>query len=62
MPEKSVVKAFCGSSMSRHALAGNLQGACDALLMWNKAGGQVVRGLTRRRTAEHELCLAGLAG
>lgn len=52
--------AFCGSSMSRRALAGNLRGACDALLMWDKAGGKVVRGLTRRRAAERSLCLEGL--
>lgn len=52
--------AFCKSSMSRRALAGDLRGACDALLMWNKAGGKVVRGLTNRRKAERELCLSGL--
>lgn len=55
------IAGFCGSSMSRRAKAGDLRGACDALLMWNKAGGKVVRGLTRRREAERELCLAGLA-
>lgn len=55
------VAGFCGSSMSRRAKAGDLRGACDALLMWNKAGGREVRGLTRRRTAERALCLAGLA-
>ncbi|SNY55308.1 Phage-related lysozyme (muramidase), GH24 family [Pseudooceanicola antarcticus] len=57
--------AFCGSSMSRRALAGDLAGACDALLMWNKARMkgrlQPVRGLTRRREAERDLCLQGLA-
>lgn len=52
--------AFCRSSMSRRAMAGDLRGACDALMMWNKAGGQVVRGLTNRRAAERELCLSGL--
>lgn len=52
--------AFCGSSMSRRALAGDLRGACDALTLWNKAGGKVVRGLTNRRAAERELCLQGL--
>lgn len=53
-------KAFCGSSMARRSLAGNLRGACDALLLWNKAGGKVVRGLVNRRAAERDLCLAGL--
>ncbi|MER5173951.1 lysozyme [Thioclava kandeliae] len=51
---------FCRSSMSRRALSGDLRGACDALLMWNKAGGRVVRGLTNRRKAERDLCLSGL--
>lgn len=54
------VGAFCGSSMARRANAGDLVGACDALLMWNKVGGKEVRGLTRRRQAERELCLRGL--
>jgi lysozyme len=51
---------FCGSSMSRKALAGDMRGACDALLLWNKAGGRVVKGLVNRRTAERKLCLEGL--
>ena len=46
--------------MSRKAKAGDLRGACEALMLWNKAGGKVVRGLTRRRTAERDLCLEGL--
>lgn len=54
------VGAFCGSSMARRANAGDMAGACDALLMWNKVGGKEVRGLTRRRAAERELCLKGL--
>lgn len=54
------VSAFCGSSMARRANAGDMTGACDALLMWNKVGGKVVRGLTLRRQAEREICLRGL--
>lgn len=54
------IKGFCGSSMSRKALAGDLKGACDALLLWNKAGGKVVKGLVNRRNAERALCLEGL--
>lgn len=53
--------AFCKSSMSRRAKAGDLKGACEALLMWNKAGGRVVKGLVNRRNAERKLCLEGLA-
>ena len=52
--------AFCRSSMSRRALAGDLRGACDALMMWTQAGGREVRGLVNRRTAERKLCLEGL--
>jgi lysozyme len=52
--------AFCGSSMSRLAKAGDLRGACNALLAWNKAGGRVVKGLINRRAAERALCLKGL--
>ena len=54
------VSAFCRSSMARRASAGDMAGACDALLMWNKVGGKEVRGLTRRRQAEREICLRGL--
>jgi lysozyme len=54
------VPAFCGSSMARQINAGDVVGACDALLMWNRAGGKEVLGLTRRRQRERELCLKGL--
>jgi lysozyme len=54
-------QAFCGSSMSRKALAGDLRGACDSLLAWNKAGGKVVKGLDNRRKDERALCLEGLS-
>lgn len=56
------VAAFCGSSMKRLANAGNLPAACDALLLWVKAGGKVVQGLVNRRKAERALCLDGVAG
>lgn len=52
---------FCGSSMARLANAGDLRGACDALLRWDKANGKRIPGLTRRRQEEREMCLAGLA-
>lgn len=53
-------KGFCGSSMARRLNAGDIRGACDALLAWNKAGGRVVAGLTNRRQDERRLCLEGL--
>lgn len=56
---------FCGSSMSRLALAGDFKGACASLDKWNKAkvgGGKAVAvlGLTLRRSDERQLCEAGL--
>ena len=54
------VSGFCGSSMARRTNAGDMVGACNALLLWNKVGGKEVRGLTRRRQAERELCLKGI--
>ena len=50
------VGAFCGSTALRRYNAGDDTGACDALNMWNKAGGKVVRGLVNRRAAESALC------
>ena len=55
------VGAYCGSSVARLLNAGQTRAACDALLKWNKAGGVVFPGLTRRRQAERELCLAEAA-
>jgi lysozyme len=51
------ISAFCGSSMARKANAGDMVGACNALMMWDKVKGQTVRGLTRRRTVERDFCL-----
>lgn len=59
------VTAFCGSSMSRLWRAGDPRGACNALLLWNKAGPPghkvSVRGLTNRRSAERAVCLKDVA-
>jgi lysozyme len=55
------VPAFCRSSMARRAGAGDMTGACNALLMWNRVGGKEVLGLTRRRQRERELCVNGLS-
>jgi lysozyme len=54
------VGAFCGSSMARKANSGDLKGACDSILLWNKAGGRVVKGLVNRRKEENQICLSGL--
>lgn len=46
-----------GTSIYDMEMAGNWQGACKRLLVFNTANKVVVRGLTRRRAAESKLCL-----
>jgi lysozyme len=48
---------FAKSSVLRNLNAGNVKDGCNSFLKWNRAGGVVFRGLTRRREAERELCL-----
>jgi len=55
------VTAACGSTLVKRLNAGDLVGACDQLLRWDRAGGRQVRGLTNRRNAERSLCIDGLA-
>ncbi|WP_455918862.1 lysozyme [Ensifer canadensis] len=52
-------RAFCGSTVARRANAGDIKGACDAILAFNKAGGRVVQGLVNRRAEERRICLGG---
>lgn len=52
--------AFCRSTVARRANAGDLRGACEALMMWTRAGGRVVQGLVTRRKKERAICLEGL--
>jgi lysozyme len=51
---------FCGSTVARRANEGNYRAACEAILMWNKAGGRVVQGLVNRRQDERRICLEGV--
>jgi len=53
--------AYCRSTVARRFNAGDLLGACNAFLMWNRAGGREVQGLTNRRQAERRQCLTGIA-
>lgn len=50
-------EAFCRSSIARKHNAGDLAGACEAILLYDKAGGVTMRGLTKRRQEERALCL-----
>lgn len=49
--------ALAGSTLLKKLNAGNYAGAADEFLKWNKAGGKVLPGLSRRRAAERELFL-----
>lgn len=53
-------QVVCGSTLQRLANAGNLVAACKQLPRWDKANGEAVAGLTRRRAAERDLCLEGV--
>ena len=46
------------STLLRKLNAGDYAGAADEFLRWNKAGGKVLTGLTRRREAERDLFLS----
>jgi lysozyme len=48
---------FVNSKVLREHNAGNHQAAADAFLMWDKAGGRVFDGLSRRRQSERDLYL-----
>jgi lysozyme len=48
---------FRGSTVARLIRAGDLEGAADAFLMWNKAGGRVLAGLVARRQRERRVFL-----
>lgn len=50
-------KNFCGSTLVRKLNAGDYSGACEQIKRWNKAGGKVLSGLTRRREKEYRMCM-----
>jgi len=47
--------AFSKSSVRRFINQNRMNDAADAFLLWNKAGGRVLKGLVRRRAEEAEL-------
>ncbi len=61
------VVGMCGSRAATFIREGKYREACEAQTAWNRAGGQVVTGLVRRREmgdaqriGEAELCVSGL--
>lgn len=54
------VGAACRSTLVRKLNAASWGSVCSELSRWNRAGGRVVRGLTKRRAAERKDCEAGL--
>ena len=52
------VNGFKRSSVLRLLKQGDKQNAADAFLLWNKAGGKVLKGLINRRKKERELFLS----
>ena len=50
--------AFSRSTLLKRLNNKDYKGAADQFLVWNKAGGKVMRGLIRRREAERALFLS----
>ena len=53
--------SFAKSTMLKLINQGLIEDAANQFLRWNRAGGQVLAGLTRRRIAERELFLRASA-
>lgn len=51
--------AFSSSTLLKKLNAGDYDGAADEFLRWNKAGGRVLVGLTKRRISERMMFLTG---
>ena len=51
---------FQRSTIRQKILRDEWEEAAEAFMQWTKAGGQVLKGLVRRRTAEKELFLSGV--
>ncbi|AJB70083.1 lysozyme [Enterobacter asburiae] len=51
-------RSLSTSTLLRKLNSGDYAGAADEFLRWNKAGGKVLNGLTRRREAELALFLS----
>jgi lysozyme len=51
---------FVTSTLLKKLNAGDIQGAADEFMRWDKSGGRVFDGLVRRRTGERALFLQAL--
>ncbi|AOE32471.1 TPA: lysozyme [Klebsiella pneumoniae] len=51
-------RALSTSTLMKKLNAGDVKGAADAFLSWNRSGGKVMAGLTNRRKAEREVFLS----
>lgn len=54
------VGAACKSTAIKRINAGRFVDGCKEILRWNRAGGEVVRGLTLRRERESQACLRAI--
>jgi lysozyme len=50
--------ALCKSSVARKLNAGDVVGGCNALLLYDRANGKIIKGLETRRKAERKMCLS----
>lgn len=51
-------RALSTSTLLKKLNSGDIKGAADEFLRWNKAGGKEMPGLTKRRKAEREVFLS----
>lgn len=49
--------AFCKSTLVKKLNAGDYEGACKQILLWDKFKGKPLSGLTKRRQEEYKKCL-----
>lgn len=54
----AIAEGLGDSTLLKKLNAGDYQGAANEFLKWNRGGGQVLPGLTRRREAERKLFLS----
>ncbi|HEJ8622398.1 TPA: lysozyme, partial [Klebsiella michiganensis] len=51
-------RALSSSTLMKKLNSGDVKGAADEFLRWNKSGGKAMPGLTNRRKAEREVFLS----